>query len=1440
MRTIPLLVSLASSVTCLMTSHALAQTAVDTSFTYQGQLKRSDVPVSDSCDFEFRLFTAESGGTPIGPAELASGVPMMNGLFAVELDFGAGAFSGDQRFLEITVQCSDDVAPVIMSPLVAVTAVPYALTATNTVGIDGYSLDASDGSPTDVVFADSTGRVLMEHGGLTVFDDAGHGISMTSDEFNFSEGTSEDPVYDYSSATDTHRFWTNGTRRMVIDPNGNIGIGTTTPTNPLSVWGNANITGNVGIGDAAPTAKLSVGSGGKFQVSGVDGDLTFNDDMGTIKFPPTDGTNAPMIQMFSSGSGNGDRMVIAHSQTWPHGLQFEDSTAKFHFINTGGSRFMTLSLAQSSVGIGVENPTAKLHIGGTPGVDGIKFPDGTLQTTAVLGGGNAWSLNGNAGTTPGTNFLGTTDETPFELRVDGNRALRIEPTYLGPNLIGGDKGNTVGLGVLAATISGGGSGGSFNRVTDDGGTIGGGKGNQAGDDAGSTVDASYATVAGGHGNTASGLLGTISGGRNNTASGTSSVVGGGENNTATDTNSVVSGGTNNNATGNHGVVTGGYFNNASGGMSAVGGGQNNTAGGWRTTIPGGSYNEAQGTDSLAAGHRAQALNSGTFVWSDSTTTDPDYFSSTGENQFLIKATGGVGINTNAPGAALHIGGAAGVDGLMFPDGTLQTTATVVGGGGGLWSESGGKIYYNAGNVGVGTDSPVYPLHVISPTSIAITGESVGEGTFGSLGHEYAGVYGTSSAPNGYGGWFEGRGYFSGNVGIGRSSPTAKLHIGGTPGVDGLRFPDGTLQTTAAVGGGGGSVWSELGGNIFYAAGKVGVGTSAPAHPLHVESSGLSVIHGKTTAASGLSYAVRGEIRSTHGAGVSGESAASSGTAAGVMGGAQSSDGVGVLGYNDNEVAPAIGVHGVTVSPTGFGGYFEGRGYFSGNVGISEKSPAAKLHIGGTPGSDGIMFPDGTLQTTAAVGGGGNSPWSESTNGIHYNSGNVGIGTPNPPTNLRLWVLGDTSVGLKTETSADTGLAVWGVATAASTNTVGVKGTAANSPDGIGVHGWGGNTGVKGVSLSSSGWTYGVWGEVDSPGGIGVYGKHDANSGTGAGVSGITDSESDWAMGVYGYANSTAVSGLIEKTIGVGGFSQGGDGIGVYGQAMHATTNHATYGGRFESVSNFGTGVYGEATHTSGINYGVRGVSDSPSGYGGHFKNTSVDGPALFAESSGSGRDDATLQVHNTQVNAGMAAYITGVGSWATMHVENDGTGEVLWLERDNSDGDFIVAFNKATNSRVFSVGEHGWTKVSVLEITGGADLSEKFDVTSNGPDVRPGMVVAIDATHAGRLVVAENPYDRKVAGVVSGAGGVNPGLLMGQRGTLADGAHPVALTGRVWTLCDASNGAIEPGDLLTTSGRPGHAMKVTDHSKAIGAMIGKAMTALPEGTGLVLVLVSLQ
>src|SRR6202021_693477 len=109
--------------------------------------------------------------------------------------------------------------------------------------------------------------------------------------------------------------------------------------------------------------------------------------------------------------------------------------------------------------------------------------------------------------------------------------------------------------------------------------------------------------------------------------------------------------------------------------------------------------------------------------------------------------------------------------------------------------------------------------------------------------------------------------------------------------------------------------------------------------------------------------------------------------------------------------------------------------------------------------------------------------------------------------------------------------------------------------------------------------------------------------------------------------------------------------------------------------------------------------------------------------------------------------------------------------------------------------------------------------------VSEGAVVVIDEDHPGHLKLTDRPYDTPVGGGVRGANGINPGLQMQQRG-LVGGGKNVALTGRVYVQADTSNGAIKPGDMLTTSSTPGRAMKVTDHARAQGAILGKAMTAL--------------
>ena len=135
-----------------------------------------------------------------------------------------------------------------------------------------------------------------------------------------------------------------------------------------------------------------------------------------------------------------------------------------------------------------------------------------------------------------------------------------------------------------------------------------------------------------------------------------------------------------------------------------------------------------------------------------------------------------------------------------------------------------------------------------------------------------------------------------------------------------------------------------------------------------------------------------------------------------------------------------------------------------------------------------------------------------------------------------------------------------------------------------------------------------------------------------------------------------------------------------------------------------------------------------------------------------------------------------------------------------------------------------------------ADCAEDFDV-SEVEAAEPGTVMIID--QEGTLKPSEQPYDKRVAGVVSGAGGLKPGIVLDKQES-NEGRLPVALVGKVVCNVDARHSSIEVGDLLTTSSTPGHAMKADDPLRAFGAVIGKALHSLKGGQGIIPVLIALQ
>ncbi|MBI1176216.1 hypothetical protein GC207_02115 [bacterium] len=261
----------------------------------------------------------------------------------------------------------------------------------------------------------------------------------------------------------------------------------------------------------------------------------------------------------------------------------------------------------------VNNAQVQLRItGSAPAgqfITGVQA-DGTVTAAADT---SDWKLLGNAGTSPITHFIGTTDAQPLNFRVGNQRALRLEyGSSSTPNLIGGSGLNVVSNGVSGATISGGG---------------------ESVEVFGSTIN---------YPNTIGGNLSTIGGGAYN-AIGTNSLA-------------TISGGFNNSAFGHGATIGGGTVNRITSDVEygVIGGGAYNTNSGSYATVPGGQYNVTTGQYSFAAGYKAKALHDGTFVWADPASAD---FNSTGAYQFLIRAAGGVGINTNNPtGAALSVVG----------------------------------------------------------------------------------------------------------------------------------------------------------------------------------------------------------------------------------------------------------------------------------------------------------------------------------------------------------------------------------------------------------------------------------------------------------------------------------------------------------------------------------------------------------------------------------------------------------------------------------------------------------------------------------------------------------------------------------------------------------------------------------------------------------------
>jgi hypothetical protein len=241
-----------------------------------------------------------------------------------------------------------------------------------------------------------------------------------------------------------------------------------------------------------------------------------------------------------------------------------------------------------------------------------------------------------------------------------------------------------------------------------------------------------------------------------------------------------------------------------------------------------------------------------------------------------------------------------------------------------------------------------------------------------------------------------------------------------------------------------------------------------------------------------------------------------------------------------------------------------------------------------------------------------------------------------------------------------------------------------------------------------------------------------------------------------------------------------------------------------------------------------GTSSQPTGV--KIDRGSSNDVALVLKSSGPGWGSG-VQFWNTAPNGkSYGIYSSAVGN---LHfADQNEQVDRLFIDRSGNIG-IGTPYNAELTRKLTVDGD--------IEVTGdiilsNADCAEDFDIATL-EIVEPGTVMVIDSE--GMLRPSDRPYDKRVAGVVSGAGNYKPGLILDKQKSSTN-RMPIGLMGKVYCKVDASYGSIEVGDLLTTSPTAGHAMRTDDPMKAFGAVIGKALGSLASGEGLIPILIALQ
>ena len=292
--------------------------------------------------------------------------------------------------------------------------------------------------------------------------------------------------------------------------------------------------------------------------------------------------------------------------------------------------------------------------------------------------------------------------------------------------------------------------------------------------------------------------------------------------------------------------------------------------------------------------------------------------------------------------------------------------------------------------------------------------------------------------------------------------------------------------------------------------------------------------------------------------------------------------------------------------------------------------------------------------------------------------------------------------------------------------------------------------------------------------------------------------------------------------------------------------YAVYGD-ISSDMNFAAGLRGDATATTGSASGVIGVSYGPNGSGvfGIVQDPAGGGFGVVgghgAEAGGGGGGVRG----QTQSTSGFSSGVRGDAFGAS------GQGAGVYGQTFSPEGTAGLFINRRRgNILVGSVGENPDTTVFRVDGSGrvfanggfrpfGADFAEEMVVSGDRSRYEPGDLLVIDPSGEHRLTLSEMPYSTLVAGVYS----TRPGVIASQHPMDDPGLRnevPLAVVGIVPCKATAENGPIAAGDLLVTSSTLARAMKGTDRTRMLGAVVGKALEPLTKGTGIIQVLVTLQ